>query len=149
MPARLPVCLVTVVAILRLTTPAQAAEDAAFEAAKLVGTWAYVSAEKGGEKSGPERLKGKVVITEDKLTLKGDDGDFVMKYELDQSKTPVAIKLTIVESPFGEGATANGIIQLKDKQLKLCYGEMGEGAPKEFASPSGSKARLIVLKPAE
>ena len=94
---------------------------AEFDAAKMVGTWTLVSSEKGGEKASQDRLQFKVVITKETLAMKGNDAEFVMKYTLDTEKSPVSIALTITESPFGSGASANGIIELAEDQLKICY----------------------------
>src|SRR6516225_9044279 len=77
-----------------------------FDATKLVGTWTFVSGEKDGQKLDKDHLKNqKLVITKDAFTLKGE-ATFVMKYELDPKKKPIALKLTMTESPFGAGATA-------------------------------------------
>src|SRR5882672_2448908 len=87
--------------------PAQAGDKGkgdAFDAAKLPGTWKFVSGVKNGAKLGEEQLKTQTVtITKDKFTLKSPDATFVMKFELDTKKSPVGIKLEITESPFGPG----------------------------------------------
>jgi putative heme-binding domain-containing protein/uncharacterized protein (TIGR03067 family) len=115
-----------------------------FDAAKLVGTWTYVSAEKNGEKSDQGNLKdAKVTITKDTMTLEGGAGKFVLKYKLDPKKTPVAISMTMTEGV--EGATAEGIIEVKGDELKLCYAAAG-AAPKQFEAKQGSDHRLVVLK---
>ena len=120
---------------------------AALDVEKLVGQWTFVSIERDGQKSPDERLKGKVIITKDTLTLKTNEGDFVMKHVVDPAKKPAAIALTITQSPFGgAGYSTKGIIELMGDQLRLCYAEIGEEAPKEFASPAGNTARFIVLK---
>jgi uncharacterized protein (TIGR03067 family) len=116
-----------------------------FDAEKLVGTWSFVSSERGGEKAEKDRLQAKVVITKDTLTIKGDNGDFVMKYKLDVTKSPVTIDLTMTESPFGAGATAKGIIAVKEDQLRLCYDDQEGEAPKEFASKAGTSHRYLVM----
>jgi uncharacterized protein (TIGR03067 family) len=116
------------------------------DAEKLLGTWSYIKIVKAGEEAAKERMVGKVVVTKDKLTLKGEQADFVMKYELDTTKLPATIQLTIVESPFGEGAKAHGIIDVKDDQMQLCYAGTDTELPKQFESPAGSETRLIVLK---
>ena len=123
------------------------AKDDKFDAAKLVGTWKYVSGEKNGEKSSDDQLKkDSVVITKDTFTLKGDD-TFVMKYTLDAKKTPIGISFKIVEGPFGKDATAEGIIELKGDDLKVCYNpEDGGKAPEKFEAKEGSKFHCFVLK---
>lgn len=120
-------------------------DEGKFDAAKMIGTWKYVSGEKNGEKVAGEALaKQTVTIAKDTIVLQGDQ-KFVIKYELDTGKTPVGIKMTITESPFGGGAKAAGIVRLKDDELTLCYAPESEEAPKKF-STKDSKAHLFVLK---
>src|SRR5262249_52914972 len=138
---RLTACL-TVCAILFTSVPLSGGEkdkgkEGGFDAAKLLGQWKYVSGEKGGEKVEAENLKQVVTITKDTWTLKDDDSKFVMKYELDAKKDPVAIKFTMTESPFGAGAKTNGIIELKGDELRVCYNADGKDAPKKFATKEG------------
>lgn len=113
---------------------------------KLIGQWDYVSGIKDGVKVDPGNLKkGQVRIEKEKLTLTGDD-TFVMKYTLDTSKQPAGISLEILESPFGGGAKAVGIIEVNGDNLRICYTPMGETAPKTFEAKEGSKTHLFVLK---
>jgi uncharacterized protein (TIGR03067 family) len=122
-------------------------DEAKLDPAKLVGTWTYVSGERDGEKVPEDRLKkGTVEITKETLTLKGDEATFVMKYTLDTKKSPAKIEIEIVKGPQGEGAKTEGIIALKDDELKLCYAPMGGEAPKEFAAKKGSNLHFFVLK---
>jgi len=115
--------------------------------AKLVGTWSFVSGEKNGQKMDQDSLKkDSVVIAKDTLTLKGEMGDFVMKYTLDTKKTPCQIALEITEGPAGQGAKATGIIALKGDELKICYPAMGGDTPKDFASKEDSGIHYFVLK---
>ncbi len=123
-------------------------EEGKLDPAKLVGTWAYVSGERDGKKVPEENLKkGTVVITKDTITLKSDDATFVIKYTLDQKKTPCGIAMEITKGPQGEGSKAAGIIALKGDELKICYPPEGGDAPKDFTSKEGSKLHLFVLKP--
>lgn len=125
-------------------------KGAAFDAAKLVGTWEYVSGVKNGEKLGADHFKKQtMIIAKDKLTLKGPDATFVMKYELDAKKSPVGVKLTITESPFGAGMMANGIIEFQGDELVLCYAPMGGDGPKTFEAKEGSQFHLFKLKRAK
>ena len=123
------------------------AKDDKFDAAKLVGTWKYVSGEKNGDKLTDDQLKkNSVVITKDMFTLKGDD-TFVMKYTLDEKKTPVGVSFKITEGPFGKDATAEGILELKGDDLKVCYNpDDGGKAPEKFEAKEGSKFHCYVLK---
>jgi len=125
---------------------AQEKKTEIFNPEKLIGKWHYISGIKNGENVDLDNLKKQeVTFTKDKITLKGD-GTFVMKYDLDTTKTPVGIKLEMLESPFGAGAKSVGIIEVKGDETRLCYALMGEEAPKTFDAKEGSKAHLFVLK---
>ena len=121
-------------------------KDDKFDAAKMVGVWTYASGEKNGEKLDKDHFKdSKVTITKESITLDGPGGKFVMKYTLDSKKNPVALSMTMTESPFGAGAKAEGIVEVKDDELKICYAAEGE-APKKFEAKEGSNHHLFVLK---
>jgi uncharacterized protein (TIGR03067 family) len=121
-----------------------------FDATKLVGSWKYVSGVKNGEKVGDKQFKDQTVtITKDMITLKGPDATFVMKYQLDTKKSPVGIKMEITESPFGAGAKAAGIIEVKGDDLRICYAPLEGDAPKTFEAKEGSKYHLFTLKRAK
>lgn len=125
------------------------AEDKKFDTEKLVGTWTYVSAESGGQKKDKDALKGQTVIfTKDKLTLKGEQGMFVLKYDVDAKKSPATINMEIVESPFGGGAKAAGIIELSGDDLKMCYNPESDKPPTKFEAKEGM-TRFLVLKRAK
>jgi uncharacterized protein (TIGR03067 family) len=135
------------IALAFLATLAAAEEKAKLDPAGLVGTWTYVSGESDGKKVPAENLqKGTVEISKENITLKSDDGKFVIKYELDPSKSPCRIKMEITEGPQGQGSKAEGIIALKGDELKLCYPPMGGDVPQEFSAKEGSHLHLFVLK---
>jgi uncharacterized protein (TIGR03067 family) len=124
------------------------AKDDKFDAAKLVGTWKYVSGETNGQKVPEDHLKdSSVVITKDTITLKGQD-TFVIAYTLDAKKSPVAVSMKITDGPVGKDSTAEGILELNGDDLKICYAPEGE-APKKFEAKDGSKHHLFVLKRAK
>jgi uncharacterized protein (TIGR03067 family) len=124
-----------------------AEEKGKLDPAKLLGTWSYVSGEKNGAKIPAENLKdGIVEITKENITLKSPDGKFVIKYQLDASKSPARINIEITEGPQGQGSKAEGIISVDGDQLKLCYPAMGGAAPKDFSTKEGSGLHLFVLK---
>lgn len=133
------------VAVLVATAQEEKTKKETFDAAKMVGTWTYVSGEKNGEKLDKDHFKdSKVIITRENITLEGDSGKFVLAYKLDTKKSPVGLSLKMTESPFGAGATANGIVAVTDYQLKICYAPEGD-APTSFAAKEGSKHHLFVL----
>jgi len=126
---------------------AAAQEKEKLDPAKLVGTWTYVSGEKDGTKIPEANLKkGLVKISKETITLESTEDKFVIKYRLDQAKTPVGISLEITEGPQGVGAKAEGIVALAKGELKICYPAMGGATPKEFATKEGSGLHLFVLK---
>ena len=121
-------------------------KDDKFDATKMVGTWNYVSGEKNGEKLDKDHFKdSKVTITKETITLDGPQGKFVIKYTLETKKSPVGLSMTMTESPFGAGATAQGIVEVKGDELKICYAAEGE-APKKFEAKEGSNHHLFILK---
>jgi uncharacterized protein (TIGR03067 family) len=125
---------------------AVAAAEEPFDAAKLVGTWNYVS----GEKIAADRLKSQsVTITKQAITLQGEAGTFVIKYELHAKKTPVQLKMTITDGPVGQGTSAEAIIELKGDDLKFCYALPDQPAPKAFEAKAGSNQHLFLLKRAK
>ena len=135
--------------VVALVGPLRAEDkEVKFDAAKLVGTWSYVSGTKNGEKANADNLKNKVVITKETITLEGEM-KFVMKYELDTKKNPVVVKLKMTESPFGAGAESVGIIWVDGDDLKMCYDPEGKKAPEKFEAKADSKAHLFVLKRAK
>jgi uncharacterized protein (TIGR03067 family) len=130
-----------------LLSSAAAQEKGKLDPAKLVGTWTYVSGEKEGTKIPAANLeKGIVKISKENITLESPDAKFVIKYQLDQAKTPAAISMEITEGPQGVGSKAEGIVALDKGELKICYPAMGGARPKEFATKEGSGLHLFVLK---
>jgi uncharacterized protein (TIGR03067 family) len=133
-------------AVALLAASAATAEDTKFDAAKLEGTWTYVSGKKAGDDSAKEALAGTAIITKDTFTLKGTDPamTFVIGYKLDTTKSPVAIDMDIKDGPVKEGK-AIGIIQVKGDEITLCY-VMGDKRPTKFESTKDNGAFLFVLK---
>jgi uncharacterized protein (TIGR03067 family) len=128
------------------TTRSEEKDKPKFDAAKLVGTWKFVSGEKEGTKSAEEALKGKVEITKDVIKIiASEDLVFVMKYKLDTDAKPVGITIEGTEGPVKD-QTIKGIIELDGDTLKLAYGLPGEPAAKEFKTKEGSKTQSFVMK---
>lgn len=114
-------------------------------AAMMIGDWEFLSGEVEGAKSEEQRLaRFQVSITEDTLKLKTGDAEFQMGYRLDATKQPASLELTINKGPFGEGATAKGIAQIKGDKLYICYHPRGGEAPAEFKA--GAEHSLFVLR---
>jgi uncharacterized protein (TIGR03067 family) len=139
--------LLAIAAFLLVVSVGQADDQDKITPEKLAGTWSYVSGEKDGNKVDEEGLKkASVIITKTNITLKGEQGDFVLKYELDAAKDPCQIAMEITEGPAGQGSKATGIIALKGDDLKICYAAMGGKTPTEFAAKADSGNHYFVLK---
>lgn len=144
---RIALALCAVAGLVLVNAQAQDSKKDKLDPAKILGTWTYVSVEKDGEKKSKDDLAGQtVVIEKGKLTLKGQQ-TFVMEYELNTETSPAGIKLKIVESPFGAGAMAKGIIAVHEGELKMCYASEGD-APKAFEAKKDGH-RLMILKMAK
>lgn len=129
-------------------SPTMAEDKTAFDASKIEGTWKIVSGIKYGEKVEAKSLEGTVIITKDLITIKGGDMTHEMTYKLDTKTTPVSITMTGKEGP-AKDMTAEGIIELKGEQLKLCYGFPGEKRPTAFESKKDDKNLCFVMKKAK
>ncbi len=134
-------------------TASVAAQDkkaAKFDPAKLPGTYSFEEGVKNGEKVPADHLKGmSLIVTKDMMTMKTTDGDFVFKYTVDATKSPVALDLEITEGPVGKGSKSKGIIALEGSTLKIAYNPMEGAAPKDFDANKGTDAHSFTLKKME
>jgi uncharacterized protein (TIGR03067 family) len=124
-------------------------KESTFDAAKLLGDWKFVSGQKAGEKSDPDRLKAKIKITKDVITIGDGDMKFVIAYKIDAKANPAAIDMEIKEGP-GTDAKAVGIVALDGDGFKLCYVQKEADdtkRPTKFESTKDNNAFLFVLKP--
>jgi uncharacterized protein (TIGR03067 family) len=125
--------------------PAAAGKDEApQDEDKIVGTWAFMSFEKGGQKEPEEDFKeAKLIFAADgKLTAKLPKGEKGGTYKLDPAKKPKAITITTEN-----GGTILGIYKLERDTLTVCLGDENDNdRPTEFASKEGTKVVLVVLK---
>jgi RNA polymerase sigma factor (sigma-70 family) len=125
--------------------PAAAGKDGATkDEDKIVGTWAYTSLEKGGQKAPEEDVKeAKLVFAAGgKFTAKLPKGEKGGTYKLGPAKKPKAIAIT-----NENGGTFLGIYKLERDTLTVCLGgENDNERPTEFASKEGTKVVLVVLK---
>jgi uncharacterized protein (TIGR03067 family) len=101
------------------------------------GTWIPVSGEQNGEKQPKEKFEGgKMVFTEDKITLQVLEGNAREgTYTIDPDKKPKEIDMT-----FGN-ATMMGLYELKGTTLKVVMSERGR--PSDFDSAG---ATLVVFE---
>ena len=117
-------------------------DEAPKDEQKILGTWALVSGEEGGQKAPPERLKDATVTFAEggKLTVKMGERDQEFTFKLDPAKKPKEFSAT-----NDQGRTLLGIYKLEGDTLTVCFDRSGE-RPAEFASKEGTTVVLDVLK---
>jgi uncharacterized protein (TIGR03067 family) len=124
--------------------PSAAAKDAApKDEEKILGTWAIVSCEEGGQKppEGAMIIGAKVIIAADgKMTAKQGEKEQEFTYKLGPAKKPKEISLT-----NDKGVTLPGIYKLEGDTLTVCF-DRGGDQPTEFVSKEGTTVVLTVLK---
>jgi len=114
---------------------------------KIQGTWTVVSYKVGKLKFSEEDVKMTWVFKDDRLTIKdnGNGEEGKIKIKMDSTRKPKTIDM-ISEAKTPDGKQILGIYELKDDDLKVCYGKEGGERPTEFATKAGSETTLIVLK---
>jgi uncharacterized protein (TIGR03067 family) len=117
------------------------------EVRKFKGTWTIESSETGGKKLPADELKGFIVTFDgDKHTVKkGDEVIQVGTQELDPSKSPKTITVTMTEGP-NKGTVMLGIYEFDGDTLKVCFDPEGKKRPTEFKSAPGSPNFVNVHK---
>jgi RNA polymerase sigma factor (sigma-70 family) len=124
--------------------PAAAGKDEApKDEEAILGTWAIVSCEEGGQKppEGAMIIGAKVIIAADgKMTTKQGEKEQEFTYKLRPAKKPKEISLT-----NDKGVTLPGIYKLDGDTLRVCF-DRGGDRPTEFASKEGTTVVLTVLK---
>lgn len=109
--------------------------------ADYIGSWQSERIEQDG-KTTPNSAGAKLVFTETELSISGRDH----AYQINNQSKPVTINFTTPEQekPF------EGIIELKDGQLLICYSaQTGNPRPTDFATQDGDGRILFVLKRAD
>lgn len=130
-----------------VTAQDDATKTAAFDVEKLIGDWQYVAGVRVGEEVPAERLVGTVSISEESFKVPGGpEGDFVMSYEIDASKSPATIDFKIKSGPAPEGSPANGLIKLEGDKLWLCYEPTGGDRPEKLESTPENGAFYFELE---
>ncbi len=103
--------------------------------AKVQGTWRIVGGEHDGAPLVPAEVKaGTVVITADRLTIRGRGPDETTGYTLDPAKRPRAIDLTDAKAKD----TRPGIYELDGDRLRLCFRTAAAKAPGERPTVFGT-----------
>jgi uncharacterized protein (TIGR03067 family) len=122
-------------------------EAAAPDRERLQGTWAVVSAERGG-KAVEEAAKDRLVFTGDKIRVVGasrarnEEGTF----QLHPDATPRGID---IETAAGKQPKVLGIYRLKGDELTLCLPRPGDERPGDFETASNPRLFKAVLKRAK
>jgi uncharacterized protein (TIGR03067 family) len=125
-------------------------DKAATEQKKLEGTWAAKSIENGGEQVLGDTVKElKLVFAGNKISVKGDGPDLdkyaKMTFKIDPSTTPKLIDVTI-SAGDDKGTVLEGIYQVSDDELKLCFRIIGKERPDEFKTKDNLPIALAVFK---
>jgi RNA polymerase sigma factor (sigma-70 family) len=127
----------------RADKPAAAGKDEApKDEDRIVGTWAVVSYEEGGQKAADETIKeARVTFTADgKMTAKQGAQEQDYTYTLDPARNPREFSMT-----NDKGQVISGIYKFEGDKLTLCVARRGD-RPTEFASKEGTAVILEVLK---
>jgi RNA polymerase sigma factor (sigma-70 family) len=105
-------------------------DEAPKDEEKILGTWALVSFEEGGQKAPEERIKGvEVTFTADgKMISKQGGKEQEFTYKLSPAQTPKEFSGT-----NAQGRTVLGIYKFDGDTLTVCCDRSG-GCPSEFAS---------------
>ena len=128
---------------------ALAADDAAAQKdlAQLAGEWQMVSGVADGFSIPDEMARNFKRACKDGEVTVTNGPQLVMraKITVDPTKTPKTIDFQIIDGPT-KGKTQLGIYELKDDQLKSCFGAPDAARPTDFASKPGDAWTLTVWK---
>lgn len=118
------------------------------------GDWEVINLERSGQKSDDEALKHmKVTIEHDNWKFLEGRGPGMVKQlfieecvvQLDPSKPVGDIDLTYRHGE-NQGMTRSGIYEFENDKLKVCFGEVAQPRPTQFASTAEPPSTLIVLQ---
>ncbi len=118
-----------------------------FDQRRMNGRWTCVRGKRAGQDVAQDRLGVRIEIGDGKIRLTdGEDTEFVMSYQIDDSTDPVSIDMTILSGPAPEGSQAVGIVKWKGDHLVLCYDPMGVKRPEAFESTADNGCFLFELQ---
>lgn len=112
---------------------------AARDRERLQGVWNFVTG----------RRKVQLVINGDQYTIRFNNGDvYVGTFDLDPTKKPKAMDMTITEGPDKhKGLVAHCIYALDGEHLVWCPGEPGAGErPNAIPGTDSQKVLCVVLR---
>jgi uncharacterized protein (TIGR03067 family) len=131
-------------------SPAADTDDAKKDREALQGAWTIEASETGGTDRTEEVKDHRIVFEGDTFALKkGDEVGLKGTFQLDPSKKPAAIDVTITEGGReGEkGKVLHGIYELGTNTLKWCTSEPGgTDRPEGFSTKEGVNHMLVTLK---
>lgn len=120
-------------------------EDKAIQ--KIQGTWNVVRYVNDGKEETPSADQPETLIIKgNHYELKRSDGEYRGDLKLDSSAKPAKIDATLFDTKDKKLGEATGIYKMEGEKLIICWNEIADERPKEFASVSGSKVRLITLE---
>jgi uncharacterized protein (TIGR03067 family) len=144
-------CVMVAMAALCGVALAAPGGDAQKDLQTLQGTWQIDTVQESDGKLGSDEKIKALTFAFNGDTLKlTTNGEPVVTYKVkvDPSKNPKAIDLTYQDGPE-KGKTEPGIYQAEAGKLTLCLNDAGKERPTAFATKSGSKITLVVLKHAK
>jgi uncharacterized protein (TIGR03067 family) len=121
------------------------------ELAKLDGVWQVTGHQTDGEPRNEEHWRTvQFHFKGNELTFKGDDvlSKKVVKMTLvvDPATTPRIIDMKVAEGDF-KGTALEGIYEIKDDTLKICFrDDEAKNRPNEFSTKAGSNLVMFTLK---
>lgn len=114
-----------------------------------LGTFVYVSAQRGDQDVPQDRLDGTIVVSPGQIALNGPDGEtgFLIQYQVADDQGPIKIRMEIVESFMEDtvGSKAQGLVKQEDGLTTLIYRYGDDAFPDDF-QPDGPTEHLIVMK---
>lgn len=128
MKTTIVICLISFLFL----TPRVRCADGKEDVKMMDGTWLIASAEFAGNKFPDEAIKTmKLILKDDKYTLKTAQGTDEGTVKIDPAKTPKEVDVTGTEGP-NKGKTFLAIYELTKDGLKVCYDLSGKTRPTEF-----------------
>ena len=116
--------------------------------AQLTGSYRVVGGEKSGMKIAEDRLHAVTVRVTDNVITTFDRKQqevYAATFELDTSKKPWKITMTATRAPAGgNGAKAQGLVEVNGDTVRLIYAPPGADAPTQFITAEGQQ--MFVLK---
>src|SRR5262249_51217416 len=132
--------------------PAGPAEERVID--NLRGTWQVVSFTTAGEKGSEEEARKYKITFSDGSFSVTKDGTVIQEgtYKVDPSGKPKAVDVAWTKGKGFESKSALGIYEVKEDELRICFGAPAAerpaevSRPREFTSTAESKTHLSLYK---